>query len=47
MTYMTQLYYGIFPFPNIIGDDKFDDANDKPKLRRADAAPNLPELYGI
>ena len=47
MTYMTQLYYGIFPFPNIIGGDKFDDANDEPELRGADTAPNLLELYGI
>ena len=47
MTCMTQLYYGIFPFPSIIGGDKFDDANDEPELRGADAAPNLLELYGI
>ena len=47
MTYATQLYYGIFPFPGIIGGDKFDDADDEPELRGADAAPNLPELYGI
>ena len=47
MTCMTQLYYGIFPFSDIIGGDKFDDADDEPELRGADAAPNLPELYGI
>ena len=47
MTCATQLYYDVFPFPGIIGGDKFDDANDEPKLRGADAAPNLLELYGI
>ena len=47
MTCTTQLYYGGFPFPDIIGGDKFDDADDEPKLHGADAAPNLWELYGI
>jgi len=47
MTYMTHLYYGIFPFLGIIGGNKFDDADDKPELRGVDAAPNLLELYGI
>ena len=47
MTCMTQLYYRIFPFPGIIGGDKFDNADDELELRGADAAPNLPELYGI
>ena len=44
---MTQLYYGVFPFPSIIGSDKFDDADDEPELCEADAATNLLELYGI
>ena len=47
MTYVTQLYYCVFPFPGIIGGDKFDDADDELELHGADAAPNLPELYGI
>ena len=47
MTCATQLYYDVFPFPGIIGGDKFDDADDKLELRGAYVAPNLPELYGI
>ena len=40
MTYVTQLYYDIFPIPGIIGGDKFNDADDEPELRGADAAPS-------
>ena len=47
MTCTTQLYYGVFAFPGIIGGDKIDDANNEPELHGADDTPNLPELYGI